>query len=200
MAHTQNNNTILPDTGFRVDDWCFAYIERAAMYFVTVTCTNSNVTLLLTFLSALAKVLEDYLDPLGPEVIVDHFSLVSELVDQIVDSSYPRTLDSAALSEYILGDKRRDPSGQPASVPVAVTHVIPWRKEGIDDSSNEVFVDVVEKVDMLVAKSVYDSGYPLSHVYSARWRIQSDAVSSVTGDQTDHPYRFDDRTKRTFAR
>jgi hypothetical protein len=69
----------------------------------------------------------------------------------------PQTLDSAALSEYILRDKRRDPSAQPALIPVAATRVVSWCKESIDDSSNEVFVAFVEKVDMLVAKSVYDS-------------------------------------------
>jgi hypothetical protein len=74
MAHIKNNDKILPDPVFRVDDWCFAYIDRAAMYFVTVTRTNRYVTLLLTFFSALARVLEDYLDPLCPGVIVDHFS------------------------------------------------------------------------------------------------------------------------------
>jgi hypothetical protein len=153
MAHTQDNDTILPDPLFRVDDWCFAYIDRAAMYFVMVTRTNSNVALLLTFLSGLAKVLEDYLDPLTPDVIADHFSFVYELLDEVVDYGSPATLDWAALREHILRDKPRDPSGQPASVSVAATRVVSWRKEGIDDSSNEVFVDVVEKVDMFVAKS-----------------------------------------------
>jgi hypothetical protein len=33
-------------------------------------------------------------------VIVDHFSLVHELLDEVVDSGSPQTLDSAALSEY----------------------------------------------------------------------------------------------------
>jgi hypothetical protein len=70
-----------------------------------------------------------------------------------VDDGCPQTLDSAALSEYILRDKRRDPNAQPASVLVAATRAVSWHKEGIDDSSNEVFVDIVEKVAMLVAKS-----------------------------------------------
>jgi hypothetical protein len=152
MAHIQNNGKILPDPVFQVDDWCFVYIERAAMYFVTVTRTNSNVTLLLTFLSALARVLEDRLDPLSPEVIVYYFSIVYELHDEVVDSGDPQTLDSAALSEYILRDKPRDPSAQPASVPVTATLVVSWPKEGIGDSSNEVFGDVVEKVEMAAAK------------------------------------------------
>jgi AP-1 complex subunit mu len=153
MAHIQTNDKILPNPVFRVDDWCFAYIDRASMYFVTVTRTNSNVTLLLTFLSSLTKLFEDYLGPLSPDVIIDNFSLVYELLDEVMDYGYPQTLDSAALGDYILRDKPRDLAAQPTAVPVAATGVVSWRKEGIEYSSNEVFVDVVEKVNMLVAKN-----------------------------------------------
>jgi hypothetical protein len=100
MTHIQNNDKILPNPVFRVDDWCFAYIDRASMYFVTVTRTNSNVTLLLTFLSSLVRLFEDYLGPLSADAIVDHFSLIYELFDEVMDYGYPQTLDSAALGEY----------------------------------------------------------------------------------------------------
>jgi hypothetical protein len=167
MAHIKNNNEILPDPVFRVDDWCFADINHAAMYFVTVTRTNSNFTLLLTFLSALAKVLEDYLDPLSPEVIVDHFSFVYELQDEVLDSGYAQTLDWAALSEHILRAKPRDPSAQPASVPVAATPVVSWRTEGIDHSTNEVFVNVVEKWTCMLQRTL-----PLSTPKSSAGRSE----------------------------
>jgi len=153
MAHIQTNDKILPNPVFRVDDWCFAYIERNAMYFVAVTRTNSNVTLLLTFLSSLAKLFEDYLGTLTAEAIIDNFSLVYELLDEVMDYGYPQTLDSQALSEYILRDKPRDLAAQPTNVPVVATGLVTWRKEGLEYSVNEVFVDVIEKVNMLVAKN-----------------------------------------------
>jgi hypothetical protein len=167
MTHIKNNDKMLPDPVFRVDDWCFAHIERAGASFVTITRTNNNVTLLLTFLSALAKLLEDFLDPLSPDVIVDHFSLVYELLDEIVDSGSAQALDSAALREDILRDTRRDPSAQPASVPVAATRIVSWRKEGIEDSSNEVFVDVVEKWTCLLQRTL-----PLSTTKSSADRSE----------------------------
>jgi hypothetical protein len=132
MAHIQTNDKILPNPVFRVDDWCFAYINRASIYFVTVTRTNSNVTLLLAFLSSLTKLFEDCLGPLSSDVIIDNFSLVYELLDEVMDHGYPQTLDSAALGDYILRDKPRDLSAQPTAVPVAATGVVSWRKEGIE--------------------------------------------------------------------
>jgi AP-1 complex subunit mu len=153
MAHIQTNDKILPNPVFRVDDWCFAYIDRASMYFVSVTRTNSNVTLLLTFLSALARLFEDYLGVLSAEAIIDNFSLVYELLDEVMDYGYPQTLDATALGEFILRDKPRDPGDQPKSVPISATGVVSWRKENLEYGVNEVFVDVVEKVNMLVAKN-----------------------------------------------
>jgi AP-1 complex subunit mu len=153
MAHIQTNDKILPNPVFRVDDWCFAYIDRASMYFVSVTRTNSNVTLLLTFLSSLARLFEDYLGVLSAEAIIDNFSLVYELLDEVMDYGYPQTLDATALGEFILRDKPRDPGDQPQSVPISATGVVSWRKENLEYGVNEVFVDVVEKVNMLVAKN-----------------------------------------------
>lgn len=153
MAYIQTNDKILPNPVFRVDEWCFVYIERSSLFLLAVTRTNSNVTLLLTFLSQLSKLFEDYLGTLSAEAIIDNFSLIYELLDEVMDYGYPQTLDSSSLNEYILKEKPRDLSAQPKSVPPAVTGIVNWRKQGIEHSVNEVFVDVIEKVNMLVAKN-----------------------------------------------
>jgi AP-1 complex subunit mu len=153
MAHIQSNDKILPNPVFRVDDWCFAYIERNGMFFIAVTRTNSNVTLLLTFLSSLAKLFEDYLGTLSAESIIDNFSLVYELLDEVMDYGYPQVTDSQALNEYIIKDKPKELNAQPKNVPVSATGVVTWRKENLEYAVNEVFVDVIEKVNMLVAKN-----------------------------------------------
>jgi AP-1 complex subunit mu len=38
-----------------------------------------------------------------------------------------------------------------AAVPVAITNVVSWRKEGIKHKKNEIFLDVVEKLHLLVS-------------------------------------------------
>lgn len=45
-------------------------------------------------------------------------------------------------------------------VPAAVTGAVSWRSENIKYSKNEVFIDVIEKVNMLVCLSL-----SLSHSY-----------------------------------
>jgi AP-1 complex subunit mu len=50
MIYLQTTQILLPNPVFRVDDLWFVYIQRSNMFFITVTKSNSNVALLLTFL------------------------------------------------------------------------------------------------------------------------------------------------------
>jgi AP-1 complex subunit mu len=70
-----------------------------------------------------------------------------------MEYGYPQILDAEALSAYILRVKPRDSSSQPKQAPLAATGLVTWRKEGIKYDVNEVFVDVIEKVNLLVAKN-----------------------------------------------
>ena len=204
MSHIQANDKILPNPVFRVDDWCFAYIDRASMYFVAVTRTNSNVTLLLTFLSALAKLFEDYLGTLSAEAIIDNFSLVYELLDEVMDYGYPQTVDSEALSEYILRDKPRDLNAQPTNVPVNATGLVTWRKEGLSYGVNEVFVDVIEKVNMLVAKNgavihnEIDGEIKLATYLSGMPELRIGLNDKILFDQNDQQQHQTDVSRRVF--
>jgi AP-1 complex subunit mu len=153
MAHIQSDDKMLASPVFRVDGWCFAYILRSNMYFVIVTRTNSNISLLVVFLEALLKVFEEYLGDVNPLAIIDNFSLVYELFDEVMDSGYPQTLDPQALAAYILRDKPRDLRKQPQRVPPVATGLVTWRREGISHDINEIFVDVTERVNLLVAKN-----------------------------------------------
>jgi hypothetical protein len=66
----------------------------------------------------------------------------------MMDYSSPQTLGSSALGEYILGEKPRDLSAQPNSAQLAITGVPEYRKEGIEHWSNDVFCDVMERVNI----------------------------------------------------
>jgi AP-1 complex subunit mu len=154
MSTIQSNETSQAPPVFRVDDWTYIFVTRATLYFFIVTRTNSNVALLIVFLDALAKLFEDFLDAeLCAELVIDNFTLIYELLDEVMDYGYPQTLDAKALSAYILREKPKDLTRQPQSVPVDATGLVTWRQEGLDYNVNEVFVDVVENVNLLVGRN-----------------------------------------------
>jgi len=129
----------------------YAYIQHNNLFLVSVTKRNSNATLLMTFLFKLAEVFMDYFGDLEEESIRDNFVIIYELLDETMDHGYPQSLDSTILRSFITQEGNRlatDVSNKP---PVALTNAVSWRSEGIFHKKNEVFLDVVEKLNLLVA-------------------------------------------------
>eukprot|EP00968_Pinguiococcus_pyrenoidosus_P007840 scaffold535_cov260-Pinguiococcus_pyrenoidosus.AAC.33 len=65
-----------------------------------------------------------------------------------MDNGHPQILEASILSEYITQEGNRlEATPRP---PVAVTNAVSWRSEGIRHRKNEIFLDVVEKLNLLV--------------------------------------------------
>ena len=109
---------------------------------------NSNAAEILLFLHKLASVLEEYFKQLEEESIRDNFVILYELLDEMMDFGYPQTTESKILQEYITQESYKlEVQVRP---PMAVTNAVSWRSEGIRYRKNEVFLDVIESVNLLV--------------------------------------------------
>lgn len=69
----------------------------------------------------------------------------------MMDFGFPQTTESKILQEYITQESHKlEVQARP---PMAVTNAVSWRSEGIRYRKNEVFLDVVESVNLLVNAS-----------------------------------------------
>lgn len=103
----------------------------------------------------------EYFKELEEESIRDNFVIVYELLDEMMDFGYPQTTESKILQEYVISfwqfaDARYITQEShklevQARPPMAVTNAVSWRSEGIRYRKNEVFLDVVESVNLLVS-------------------------------------------------
>jgi len=128
----------------------FTYIQHNNLYLVGVTCKNSNVALIVTFLYKLASVFKDYFGTLEEESIRDNFVCIYELLDETMDHGLPQSLDSTILRSFITQEGNRMAEDLRSKPPVALTNAVSWRSEGIKHKKNEIFLDVVEKLNLLV--------------------------------------------------
>ena len=139
---------------------------------------NTNAAEVIIFLHRLVQVLVEYFKELEEESIRDNFVIIYELMDEMMDFGYPQTTESKILQEcahttvtlplprltvgryrYITQESYKlEVQVRP---PIAVTNAVSWRSEGIRYRKNEVFLDVIESVNLLVRLSP-PSG--LSHV------------------------------------
>lgn len=126
----------------------YLYIRHNNLYLLAITKKNANAATILLFLHRLVKVLTAYFKTLEEESIRDNFVIIYELLDEMMDFGYPQTTETKILKEYITQESHKLESE--IKVPKAATNAVSWRNEGIKYRKNEVFLDVVELVNLLV--------------------------------------------------
>uniref|UniRef100_A0A674DZJ6 Adaptor related protein complex 1 subunit mu 3 n=1 Tax=Salmo trutta TaxID=8032 RepID=A0A674DZJ6_SALTR len=128
----------------------FLWIKHRNLYLVAMTKKNANAALVYSFLYKMVEVFKEYFKELEEESFRDNFVTVYELMDEIMDFGFPQTTDSKILQEYITQQGHKLSVGAPRP-PATVTNAVSWRSEGIKYRKNEVFMDVIESVNLLVS-------------------------------------------------
>ncbi|CAG9463754.1 unnamed protein product [Pedinophyceae sp. YPF-701] len=127
----------------------FVYVHHSNLYIVAATRCNANAMELLSFIHSMVAVFKYYFGSLEEESLRDNFVMVYELLDEMMDFGHPQFTEAQILHEFIKTDAFRL-TEKPTRPPMAVTNAVSWRSEGIRYKKNEVFLDVVEKIHMLV--------------------------------------------------
>lgn len=127
----------------------YLYIRHNNLYLLALTKKNTNAAEILLFLHRIVEVFTEYFKELEEESIRDNFVVIYELLDEMLDFGYPQTTETKILQEYITQESHKL-EVQPRP-PIAVTNAVSWRSEGIRYRKNEVFLDVVESLNLLVS-------------------------------------------------
>ncbi|XP_030852109.1 AP-1 complex subunit mu-1 isoform X1 [Strongylocentrotus purpuratus] len=126
----------------------YMYIKHNNLYIVTISKKNANVALVFTILHKIVEVFIEYFKEMEEESIRDNFVIIYELLDELIDFGYPQTTDSKILQEYITQEGQKlEIAPKP---PPAITNAVSWRSDNIKYRKNEVFLDVIESVNLLV--------------------------------------------------
>jgi len=132
-------------------DCTYAFIKHSNLYVVATTKKNSNIAMIFVLLHKICAVMEEYFKDVEEESIRDNFVICYELMDELVDFGYPQTTDGKILQEYITQEGHKlEIAPKP---PPAVTNAVSWRTEGVKYRKNEVFLDVIESVNLLAGAS-----------------------------------------------
>eukprot|EP00802_Teleaulax_amphioxeia_P012897 Tamp_12942.p1 GENE.Tamp_12942~~Tamp_12942.p1 ORF type:complete len:432 (-),score=137.74 Tamp_12942:321-1616(-) len=136
----------------------FFHIRSSNVYLVAATRENVNASMAFQFLFALVEVFKGYFGGgFDEETVRDNFPLVYELLDEVMDFGYPQLCSTDLLKTFIMQEGEHiDPARAFQSaklLPAQVTGAVSWRREGIKYRKNEVFLDVVEHVNLLMSAS-----------------------------------------------
>ncbi|CAF2075759.1 hypothetical protein Bca4012_089656 [Brassica carinata] len=140
---SQSNDPVAYDNGVT-----YMFVQHSNVYLMIASRQNCNAASLLSFLHRVIDVFKHYFEELEEESLRDNFVVVYELLDEMMDFGYPQYTEARILSEFIKTDAYRlEVTQRP---PMAVTNAVSWRSEGLQYKKNEVFLDVIENVNILV--------------------------------------------------
>ena len=114
--------------------------------------------MILTFLHEIKNIMLEYFKIVEAESIKDNFIMIYELFDEIMDNGYPQTTEIKVLKKAIktkhheLKRTKKDIKNE-KEITKVMNSKIPWRAGTYKYSKNEAYLDVVEKVNMLVSAS-----------------------------------------------
>jgi len=137
----------------RIRSCHFMHITNKEVTIVAVTKDNVNVVLVLKLLFKIRDLFTSYFQVLDEAHVRRHFALIYELLDEIIDYGYPQILEADILKKYITqsGSKSIDLNNaeELKRITVQATGNTSWRAEGIRYKRNEVYIDVIESVNVL---------------------------------------------------
>ncbi|CBY25049.1 unnamed protein product [Oikopleura dioica] len=132
----------------------FMYIKFNNIWIVAATRTNSNVAMIFTLLNKILKAMQGIMTKVNEEHVKNNFVVLYELLDEVLDYGYPQQAELGALKGVVnthTGIKVMG-SKEPTHVTSAVTGQVGWRREGIKYRRNEIFLDVLESVNLLMSQ------------------------------------------------
>lgn len=129
----------------------YIYIRYNNLYILSLCKCNSNVFSVMLYMLRTANVLKEYFGVVSEESIRDNFVVIYELLDEMMDYGWPQTTEQKILQEYITQSGYR--SEKQPRPPMALTNVVSWRSEGIVHRKNEIFLDVIETINLLVSSN-----------------------------------------------
>ncbi|CAF0859819.1 unnamed protein product [Adineta ricciae] len=131
----------------------FFYTKRSNIWLCAVAKQNINAAMVFEFLTKMIDIMQSYFGKISEENVKNNFVLIYELLDEILDFGYPQNSDTGVLKSFITQQGVRPVTREEqTNVTSAVTGQIGWRREGIKYRRNELFLDVIESVNLLMSQ------------------------------------------------
>ena len=144
---------------FMVDGVNYICVRKNGLFFMCTTVYNVSPAFVIELLTQLTKVCKDYIGVLNEESLRKNFTLIYELVDEILDFGWPQSASTAELQPLVYNTAApvsaatsggRTGLAALKSAPKtmsskAVHKPISLRDTGKGDK-NEIFVDVIDRI------------------------------------------------------
>ncbi|KAL6726424.1 hypothetical protein Aduo_008394 [Ancylostoma duodenale] len=180
----------------------FLHRKCGSVWMAAATRLDANAAAVFEVLQKLAATMTEYFGKITEDSVRSNFVLIYELLDELVDFGYPQMTDATVLKTYITQTGVRGVTREEQQqITSQVTGQISWRREGIKYRRNELFIDVVECVNLLMNQqgqvlSVNVAGKVLMKCFlSGMPECKFGINDKITLQQSSSRNQYDDPTK-----
>lgn len=113
-----------------------------------------------SFLQLFCETLQDYLGEISSSTLRDHFDIVYQLLEEMLDNGHPLTTERNTLRDIVIPPSLLNKilsatgvSGLAKASSNPFSSPIPWRKQGIKHNNNEIYFDMIEDMRAIVDKN-----------------------------------------------
>lgn len=145
-----------------IGDHYLIHITRNDLFFLTIVSGEVPPLFVLEAHQRIVDTFQTYFRSVSESMMRDTFSLVYQLLDEMVDGGFPFTTEGNQLREMIVPPSLSNrvisvlsSSSSPSStikedLPLAAVGKIPWRKAFVKYVTNEVYFDIIESLDVII--------------------------------------------------
>lgn len=147
----------------------FVYIRLGLVWICAVTRSNQDCGVILEFLYKFNLLVEEAVGTkgtgLGDEALVNNFVMIHEVLDEVIEFGFPTNLEPAYVSSHVQGYGHQSSTGlfrnksliAKAKPKLTLQKLFqsllyPWRPEGIKYRRNEIYLDVLERINALLSE------------------------------------------------
>jgi AP-2 complex subunit mu-1 len=134
----------------------YIHTSEGEITLLATTKSNTNSAMIFNFLYAFINLCKSYFTDFSEDKIKNNFVLIYELLDEVMDYGYPQITDSDVLKKYITQGGMKNDLDTSTKLQAALTQVtgsVSWRPLDVFHKTNEVYIDIVESINLLISKS-----------------------------------------------
>lgn len=140
---------------FRTQGITFFFKKHKNTTIMTAGKGEQDAIEIVCFINAIEKLLKNYFGSLEVDSVKDNLILIYELLDEVADNGRPQITESKLLKNYITSSAnvlkaKKKHKKKVQQLAKAMTSAVPWRAGTYKYSKNETYLDVIEKISMLV--------------------------------------------------
>eukprot|EP00127_Corallochytrium_limacisporum_P003442 Clim_evm70s149 gene=Clim_evmTU70s149 len=152
-VHVISSRSVIRSPVHTIGGTSFFHRKVNNVWFLCVTRQNANAAMIFELLNSFVDVTQSYLHNITQERIKENFATMYELLDEAVDFGYPQHTGADILKLCITqgGFTPQEQTMIANQLTAQVTGAVSWRREGIRYRKNEIFIDIIENVNVLVA-------------------------------------------------